>query len=156
MASAAAVLTVTAGLAIRSWTEGDAAKYAGDALYTTLICTLVGVVAPRVRPLPAAGAALAFSWAVEFSQLSGLPAELSRRSGLARLVLGSTFNAPDLLWYIAGAALGLLLHTSGGSLRRRLGDSPDSRVTGSAPGSSRSGPGEGETQFTGRHDGGRL
>jgi hypothetical protein len=152
MASAAAVLTIAAGLAIRSWTEGDAAKYAGDALYTTLICALVGVVAPRVRPFPAAGTALAFSWAVEFSQLSGLPAELSRRSGLARLVLGSTFNAPDLLWYIAGAALGLLLSTSGGSLRRRLGDTPDGRV----PGSSRSGPGEGETQFTGRHGGGRL
>ncbi|MEU8709576.1 DUF2809 domain-containing protein [Streptomyces sp. NPDC048565] len=110
-AGAAALVTVVAGLGVRSAVHGDVAKYAGDALYTVLIHTLVVLIAPRVRPLTAAGAALAFSWAVELAQLTGVPAELSHRSGVARLVLGSTFNAPDLLWYAAGAGLGWVIHS---------------------------------------------
>jgi hypothetical protein len=117
-AAAAAVLTVVAGLAVRAVAQGSVAKYAGDALYTVLILALVVLVAPRSRPLAAAGAALAFSWAVEFLQLTGVPAELSGRSVVARLVLGSTFNPPDLLWYAVGAALGGLAHAS---LARRSG-----------------------------------
>uniref|UniRef100_A0AAU3GWE3 DUF2809 domain-containing protein n=1 Tax=Streptomyces sp. NBC_01401 TaxID=2903854 RepID=A0AAU3GWE3_9ACTN len=110
-AAAAALVTVVAGLGVRSGVDGDMAKYAGDALYTVLIHTLVVLIAPRVGPLTAAGAALAFSWAVELAQLTGVPAELSRRSGVARLVLGSTFNAPDLLWYAAGACLAWAVHS---------------------------------------------
>ncbi|MDT0428329.1 DUF2809 domain-containing protein [Streptomyces sp. SID8358] len=110
-ALAAAALTVAAGLGVRAVGDGAAAKYAGDALYTVLIHTLVVLLLPRVRPLTAAGAALAVSWAVELAQLTDLPAELSRRSTAARLVLGSTFNAPDLLWYAVGAALAWALHT---------------------------------------------
>ncbi|WP_326699202.1 DUF2809 domain-containing protein [Streptomyces sp. NBC_01754] len=109
-AAAAAVLTVAAGLGVRSAAGGEVAEYAGDALYTVLIHTLVVVLVPRVRPLTAAGVALAFSWAVELAQLTGLPAELSRHSTAARLVLGSTFNAPDLLWYAVGAALAWAVH----------------------------------------------
>ncbi|MGW7287883.1 ribosomal maturation YjgA family protein [Streptomyces sp. NPDC054847] len=111
-AAAAAVLTVVAGLGVRAMAQGSVAKYAGDALYTVLILALVVLVAPRARPLAAAGAALVFSWAVEFLQLTPLPAELSGRSVVARLVLGSTFNPPDLLWYAVGAALGGLAHAS--------------------------------------------
>ncbi|MEU9315195.1 DUF2809 domain-containing protein [Streptomyces sp. NPDC048295] len=103
VAAGAAALTVLAGLAVRAFTEGDLAKYAGDALYTVLICALVAVIAPGARPAVMAGTGLAFSWAVELLQLTGVPAELSRHSTAARLVLGSTFNAPDLLWYAVGA-----------------------------------------------------
>ncbi|MEU1486711.1 DUF2809 domain-containing protein [Streptomyces sp. NPDC005752] len=120
-AAAAALVTVAAGLGIRSAASGDVAKYAGDAFYTVLIHTLVVLLAPRVRPLTAAGAALAFSWAVELAQLTGVPAELAQRSTAARLVLGSTFNAPDLLWYAVGAALAWAVHSrlrSGGALVR--------------------------------------
>ncbi|MFF8913626.1 DUF2809 domain-containing protein [Streptomyces sp. NPDC015032] len=102
-AAGAALLTVAAGLGVRAVAGGDVAKYAGDALYTVLICALVVLVAPRTRPAAAAGTALAVSWAVELLQLTGLPADLSRHSTVARLVLGSTFNAPDLLWYAVGA-----------------------------------------------------
>ncbi|MFE6933748.1 DUF2809 domain-containing protein [Streptomyces sp. NPDC057699] len=109
-ALAAALVTVAAGLGIRSAAGGDVAKYAGDALYTVLIHTLVVLLAPRVRPLTAAGVALAFSWAVELAQLTGVPADLARHSTVARLVLGSTFNAPDLLWYAVGAALAWAVH----------------------------------------------
>ncbi|MFE7039207.1 DUF2809 domain-containing protein [Streptomyces atratus] len=100
----AAVLTAIAGLGVRAFANGDVAKYAGDALYTVLICALVAVIAPRARPVTKAGTALAFSWAVELLQLTGVPAELSRSSAVARLVLGSTFNAPDLFWYAVGAS----------------------------------------------------
>ncbi|MFF3834468.1 DUF2809 domain-containing protein [Streptomyces sp. NPDC002458] len=110
VALAAALVTVAAGLGVRAAAGGDVAKYAGDALYTVLIHTLVVLLAPRVRPLTAAGVALAFSWAVELAQLTGVPADLARHSTVARLVLGSTFNAPDLLWYAVGAALAWAVH----------------------------------------------
>lgn len=104
VAAGAVVLTVAAGLGVRTVADGAVAKYAGDALYTVLVCALVALCAPRSRPLAVAGAGLGISWAVEFLQLTGVPAELSERSAVARLVLGSTFNAPDLLWYAVGAA----------------------------------------------------
>ncbi|MFD5201310.1 DUF2809 domain-containing protein [Streptomyces sp. NPDC058375] len=104
VAAVAAVVTVGAGLAVRAGADGAFAKYAGSALYTVLVCALVAVCAPRARPLVVAATALAVSWAVEFAQLTGVPAELSAHSTAARLVLGSTFNAPDLLWYAVGAA----------------------------------------------------
>ncbi|MDQ3432462.1 MAG: DUF2809 domain-containing protein, partial [Actinomycetota bacterium] len=106
-ASGAAAVTIAAGLGVRA-AAGDAAEYAGDALYTVLICWLVVVLAPRLRPLTVAAIALAFSWAVEFAQLSDIPSELSRQSAVARLVLGSTFNPPDLFWYAVGAGCGWL------------------------------------------------
>ncbi|MFG2340549.1 DUF2809 domain-containing protein [Streptomyces yangpuensis] len=118
VAAAAAVLTVGAGLGLRAVAAGSVAKYGGDALYTVLLVALVVLVVPRWTPLRAAGTALAVSWAVELFQLSSLPAELSRQSVAARLVLGSTFNAPDLFWYVIGAAGGWLLHTAMAARRR--------------------------------------
>ncbi|MDH6223532.1 MULTISPECIES: DUF2809 domain-containing protein [Streptomyces] len=103
VAATAALATVGAGLGLRAVATGDVAKYGGDALYTLLLVALVVVAAPSVSAWRAAAIALAVSWGVEFLQLSGVPAELSRRSAAARLVLGSTFDPPDLLWYLVGA-----------------------------------------------------
>ncbi|MEV1290474.1 DUF2809 domain-containing protein [Micromonospora sp. NPDC049679] len=111
-ACGAAAVTVAAGLGVRAVTEGAVAEYAGDALYTVLVYTLVVLVAPRIRPVTAACVALAISCGVELLQLTGVPAELSRRTVVARLVLGSTFNAPDLFWYAVGAAFGWLVHAA--------------------------------------------
>ncbi|MGW2843250.1 ribosomal maturation YjgA family protein [Streptomyces sp. NPDC001493] len=118
-AAAAAVLTVAAALAVRAVSDGEFGKYAGDALYTVLIHALVVLTVPRVRAPIAAGVALVFSCAVEFAQLTGVPAALSDRSGIFRLVLGSTFNAPDLLWYGVGAALSWAVHRR--AVRRAAG-----------------------------------
>ena len=93
-----AAVTVAAGLAVREWGGGDFAKYAGDALYTVLVCAVIVAVAPRLRTAVAAGIALAFSWAVELAQIVGIPDALQP-------LLGSTFNAPDLFWYAVGAAV---------------------------------------------------
>jgi hypothetical protein len=101
------VLVLAAGLAVRAWFDGAFAKYAGVALYATLAFGIVLVVAPRLAPERAAAIALAWSWAVEFAQLTPGPAALSERSGLARLVLGSTFNAPDLVAYLVGVLIPL-------------------------------------------------
>ncbi|WP_084516704.1 ribosomal maturation YjgA family protein [Microtetraspora niveoalba] len=108
----AALLTVAAGLGIRAVADGPVAKYGGDALYTLLLYTLVLVAAPRTRPAFAASVALAASWAVEFFQLTGVPADLAARSVLARLVLGTSFNPPDLFWYAVGAGAGWAVHTA--------------------------------------------
>ncbi|MFB0629339.1 DUF2809 domain-containing protein [Streptomyces sp. AB3(2024)] len=121
VAAGAAVVTVGAGLGLRAVAAGSVAKYGGDALYTVLVLALVVVVAPRLTPLRAAATALAVSWAVEFLQLSPLPAELAPRSAIARLVLGSTFNAPDLFWYAAGAAAGCLVYSAWRPRRRSAG-----------------------------------
>ncbi|MDH6575392.1 DUF2809 domain-containing protein [Kitasatospora sp. MAP5-34] len=111
-AATAASLTVATGLALRAGAGGELTKYAGDALYTVLVHTLVVLAAPRVRPVTAATVALGVSWAVEFLQISDIPADLSRHSTIARLVLGSTFNPPDLAWYVVGAASAWLAHTA--------------------------------------------
>ncbi|MFB7615849.1 DUF2809 domain-containing protein [Kitasatospora sp. NPDC056181] len=132
-AAVAAVLTVAAGLGVRAVTGGEFAKCAGDALYTVLVYALVLVAAPRLRPLPAAGLAAALSWAVELFQLTGVPDELGRRSVLARLVLGSTFNAPDLLWYVVGAALAAVVHAGAVRLVRQPGAGPRGSRKGPAP-----------------------
>lgn len=125
----AAVVTVAAGLSVRSVLGGDLAKYAGDALYALLIFWLVLVVAPRTRTRVAAVVAFAVSVAVELFQLTGIPAELGAHSVLARLVLGTTFNAPDLPFYAVGAALGWALHAAARStgLARRRRPAPQPR-----------------------------
>ncbi|MEV4019430.1 DUF2809 domain-containing protein [Nonomuraea angiospora] len=100
----AAVLTVAAGLGVRAFFDGPVSKYAGDALYTVLIYTLVVLILPRVRPWVAAALAAGASWVIEFAQLGEIPAVL-------RPLLGSTFNPPDLFWYAAGAAAAWAGHT---------------------------------------------
>ncbi|MFI8089404.1 DUF2809 domain-containing protein [Streptomyces sp. NPDC086080] len=118
VAASAGLAVIGAGLGLRTVATGDVAKYGGDALYTVLVLALVVLVAPRTTPSRAAGIALAVSWGVEFLQLTGLPAELARHSAVSRLVLGSTFNAPDLFWYAAGAAAGWLVMRGGAPPRR--------------------------------------
>ncbi|GAB2464520.1 ribosomal maturation YjgA family protein [Streptosporangium sandarakinum] len=117
----AVAVTVAAGLGIRAVTGGWFGKYAGDALYTVLVHALVVAAVPRVSPFRAAACALAFSWAVEFAQLTPIPAALSEASVLARLVLGSTFGAADLIAYAAGALLSAAAHTAAVAVRARRG-----------------------------------
>jgi hypothetical protein len=112
---------LVAGLAVRAATGGAFAKYAGVALYAALAFVLVVLVAPGLATRVAAAIALAFCWTVEAAQLTPVPAELSARSTLARLALGSTFNAPDLLWYAVGVALAGAAHAA---LTRRTTDRP--------------------------------
>jgi hypothetical protein len=78
------------------------AQASGTALYASMVYAGVVFLRPRVEPLWAGAIAWVFCWAVEIAQLTGIPAALSARSVLARLVLGVEFDPNDMLWYPVG------------------------------------------------------
>jgi hypothetical protein len=90
--------------------SGALAQYSGTALYAATVYAGVFVLVPRARPWTAGATAIAFCWLVEFFQLTGVPAELSARSVLARLALGEKFDPTDLLWYVIGVLPLVALH----------------------------------------------
>nr|WP_296072795.1 DUF2809 domain-containing protein [uncultured Actinoplanes sp.] len=91
--------------------SGALPQYSGTALYAAMIYAGLFVLFPRASPPVAAAAALLFCWLVELSQLTGIPAELSSRSVLARLALGVAFDPADLLWYAVGVLPPAAVHT---------------------------------------------
>ncbi|MFP2926427.1 DUF2809 domain-containing protein [Pyxidicoccus sp. 3LG] len=111
-----AVLVLLLGLASRSkslpWPAFFAA-YAGDTLWALLVFLLLRFVAPGRPALHVAGAALAFSFAVELSQLYQAPwLNAVRRTLPGRLVLGAGFLWSDLVCYTAGVLAGLGLDSA--------------------------------------------
>jgi len=108
---AALVLAVIAsGLASRRFPfllPATLGKYPGDALWALMVMLLIGFARPRWPVAKAAAAALAISFAVEFSQLYQADwINAIRRTTLGHLVLGSGFHALDLLAYTLGVAVG--------------------------------------------------
>ncbi|WP_203704809.1 ribosomal maturation YjgA family protein [Asanoa iriomotensis] len=85
-------------------------QYSGTALYGSMCYVGLLAVWPRLRPLPTGVIALTWCWAMELFQLTGVPAELSDRSLLSRLVLGIQFDLIDVLWYPVGIAPLIALH----------------------------------------------
>jgi hypothetical protein len=83
------------------------AKYGGDALWALVVFVGFGFLLPRGSTLMVALLALTFAWGIEFSQLYHSPwIDTLRATIPGRLVLGSTFNWPDLPAYTLGVALG--------------------------------------------------
>lgn len=125
-----AAAVVMAGLTVHELADGWAGAFAGDALYAVLIVLLVAAVVPRAPSVVAGGLGLAVCVGVELLQLTGVPAHLSAAIPGVELVLGSTFQATDLLAYAIGAAAA----TAGDLLvrRRAAGSSRDARTTPSA------------------------
>lgn len=107
-----AVAVVAAGLLWRSgliplpqWLTNNG----GDALWALMVFVGFGFLLPRASTLMVALLALTFSWGVEFSQLYHTPWIDAVRSTLpGRLVLGNTFNWPDLPAYALGIGMGVL------------------------------------------------
>jgi len=82
-------------------------KYGGDALWALMVFVGFGFLLPRTSTPTLALLALTFSWAIEFSQLYHAPwIDAVRFTLPGRLVLGSTFNWPDLSAYALGVGLG--------------------------------------------------
>ena len=108
--AAAAILTVAVGLAVHAYGDGWPAGYVGDALYTVMVHALLVAARPAIGPAVAACWALGISWTVEFLQLTDIPAQLSAAVPLMRLVVGTTYNALDLVAYAVGAAAAYLVH----------------------------------------------
>ena len=119
-----AVAVVAAGLLWRSRfmpLPPFAAKYGGDALWALMVFVGLGFLSPRVSTRVLALTALSFAWAVEFSQLYHAPwLEALRATLPGRLILGSTFNWPDLPAYAIGIMLGAWVE----HLVRRLPTTP--------------------------------
>ena len=105
-----AMAVVAAGLLWRSplvsmpeWLS----KYGGDTLWALMVFVGFGFLFPRASTLTNALLALSFAWGIEFSQLYHAPWIDAVRATLpGRLVLGSTFNWPDLPAYALGFGLG--------------------------------------------------
>ncbi len=77
----------------------------GTALYAAAVFCGVVFLWPRMTIPWVALIAAGYCWAVEFLQLTSIPADLSARSVLARLVLGVSFDPADLAWYLVGVAV---------------------------------------------------
>ncbi|MEU2663658.1 DUF2809 domain-containing protein [Micromonospora sp. NPDC007220] len=99
---AAAVLFVLVALVVRAAAGGGLEQHSGTVLYACVVWAGVLFLRPRLSPPVAGAVAVAFCWAVELSQLTGVPAALSARSPLARLALGAQFDPVDLAWYPVG------------------------------------------------------
>ncbi|MEV6924511.1 DUF2809 domain-containing protein [Dactylosporangium sp. NPDC051485] len=116
---AAAAVFLAVALAIRALSAGTLnstgrlEQYSGTALYASMTWAGTLILRPRQHPLVAGGTALAWCWAMECFQLTGLPAELSTHSLLSRLVLGVQFDLTDLLWYPVGIIPLVALHQLG-------------------------------------------
>lgn len=90
------------GLFIRFLPWGLGADLAGGILYAVLIYLLVAFLAPRARPSVVAVIAAAWCLMVELLQLTDIPRHAAATFAPARLVLGTSFAALDLVAYAAG------------------------------------------------------
>ncbi len=106
---AAAVLLVAvigAGLAVHSLLPDTAASdIAGDALYTAAVYLAFVLVLTRLRPLAVGAVTAAWCVAVELFQLTGIPLALGAAFPPSMLVLGTVFDARDLLVYVIAAVV---------------------------------------------------
>jgi hypothetical protein len=108
----AVVLVIGIGLLWRSGLfalPSFVAKYGGDSLWALVVFLCFGFVSPRASTVRTGFIAVCFAWSVEFLQLYHAPwIDGIRSARLGRVILGSTFNSPDLLAYVVGIALGAL------------------------------------------------
>ncbi len=106
----AIALVIGAGLLWRSnWLplSSSVAKYGGDALWALMVFLGFGILFCRASTARIAWGAIGFAWCIEFLQLYHAPwIDSIRATQLGRLVLGSSFNAPDLMAYVVGIAVG--------------------------------------------------
>ena len=85
------------------------AKYGGVTLWALMVFVGFGLLLPRAATPMVALLALTISWGIEFLQLCRAPwIEPIRVTLPGRLVLGDTFNWPDLPAYALGVGLGTL------------------------------------------------
>ena len=85
-------------------------KYGGDALWALLVFVLIRFIRPRTNLVVSVWTALGVAVGVEFSQLYHAPwIDAIRGTRLGALILGNTFNWPDISAYAIGITLGALL-----------------------------------------------
>lgn len=119
----AAVLVLAAvivtGLAVHGLLPDTAATdIAGDALYAAAAYAALVVVAAPLPPLAIGGIAAAWCVGVELFQLTGLPSAWGASFAPVTLLLGTVFDARDLVVYIVTIAALTVLDWALGSVNR--------------------------------------
>ena len=91
----------------------------GDALWAMMVTWVISAVVPKLSLLRRATAAATVCLVVEFSQLVDQPAlNAIRRTTAGHLVLGTSFDPRDLVAYLAGVLVSVLLDWSRKSANR--------------------------------------
>ena len=113
-------MIVVAGLVVHGLPGASAlSDIAGDALYTVAMYLGVMMLAPRARPWLLATLAICWSLAVEFLQLTDVPARAAEAFAPASLVLGAGFDPRDLLVYALAGLLACAVDLAATRLRSR-------------------------------------
>jgi Protein of unknown function (DUF2809) len=109
----AALLTIAVGLLVHRGVlplSPVARDVFGDALWAMMMMWWMGVLLPAWRPERRAVVALAICVAVEWSQRWHAPwLDAVRATRMGHLVLGSGFDARDLVAYAAGVVVAMLI-----------------------------------------------
>jgi hypothetical protein len=107
-----AVLVIVTGLLWRSGLlplSTFLAKYGGDSLWALVVFLCFGFAFHRSSTMRVGLSAICFAWSVEFLQLYHAHwIDVIRSTHPGHLVLGSSFNSPDLIAYAVGIALGIV------------------------------------------------
>ena len=103
--AAALAAVVLAGLVVATRVPDPWGDVGGDVLYAVATYLLVALVLARSRPVVVGALALAWCWAVEALQATGLAAAVNDEVPPAAWLLGSTFAVRDLVCYAAGVAV---------------------------------------------------
>lgn len=86
-----------------------------------MVFAFLGTILTEISTARLALLAFALACVVEFSQLYQAPwIRTIRQNPFGHLILGSTFNAPDLIAYLVGVTLGAILESSRRICRRRV------------------------------------
>ncbi|WP_249353871.1 DUF2809 domain-containing protein [Microbacterium sp. 2FI] len=114
-------IVIAAGLFVAAVLPDTAATdIAGDALYAVAAYIGLVMLAPRARSLVIGAIALGWCVAVELFQLTGVPLALGAAFPPAMLVLGTVFDARDLVVYaVAVVAVCAIDFAVRGALGRR-------------------------------------
>jgi hypothetical protein len=108
-----AVTTIGLGLWVHRSGGGlgtVARDFIGDALWAMMVTWWISALLPRACILARGAAALAICFAVEFSQLMHTPwLDAFRRTPYGHLVLGNGFDSRDLVAYVSGVVIAVLL-----------------------------------------------
>ena len=118
---ALAVGTILLGLAVHlrgGALSPDARDILGDALWAAMAAWWIAAIAPAIGLSWRATMALAFCFAIEFSQLVHVPAlDTLRRTTVGHLALGSGFDLRDFASYAAGVLAAVLVERTHGWFR---------------------------------------
>ena len=96
------------------------AAYAGDTLWALAAFLGFGLVLPKATTLMVAILAMAFSVAIELSQLYHAPwIDSIRQTTLGGLILGFGFLWSDVAYYALGVGLGVMIEVGLNALKRR-------------------------------------